>query len=133
MANGMNRARKILEQVSGLTDAEVRDWADQIQSDLGLAVFDVWLSGNDIKLNTIIVSRGERKQGVGSEALKRLCIFADFHNKRIVLTTAVKDKDIGTTSGSRLKKFYKQFGFVENKNRNKDFTISDNMIRNPKG
>ena len=32
---------------------------------------------------------------------------------------------------SRLKDFYKQFGFVENKGRNKDFTISDSMYRLP--
>ena len=36
------------------------------------------------------------------------------------------------TSQARLKKFYKKFGFVENKGRNKDFEISELMYREPK-
>jgi hypothetical protein len=45
------------------------------------------------------------------------------------LSTAQRDPHHGTTSSSRLKRFYKRFGFVENKGRSYDPSISDNMIR----
>lgn len=40
-------------------------------------------------------------------------------------------KDFGGTSVKRLTDFYKRFGFVENKGKNKDFTIRDTMYRVP--
>jgi len=45
------------------------------------------------------------------------------------LSTAQRDPHHGTTSSARLKKFYKRFGFRENKGRRYDAAVSDNMIR----
>jgi hypothetical protein len=56
--------------------------------------------------------------------------FADEGGKTIALSPSV---DFGGTSVNRLKDFYKQFGFVENKGKNKDFSISESMYRLPKG
>ena len=81
----------------------------------------------DLKLWHLVVPKEFRKQGVGTTVMEILTRYADDHNMRMVLTTGVKDPHLGTTSASRLKKFYKQFGFVEN--HGKDFRISDNMIR----
>jgi len=86
-------------------------------------------SDDDIKLNMISVPKENRKQGIGSQVMNDLTEYADSVGKRIILTTGVRDPHMGTTSGARLKKFYKQFGFVENKGRNKDFTISASMYR----
>jgi GNAT superfamily N-acetyltransferase len=83
-------------------------------------------------LSDIEVPRDLRKQGRGSAALKDIVAYADKHNMRITLTPALRDERHGTTSRSRLVKFYKQFGFVENKGRNTDFTISEYMYRDPK-
>jgi len=55
--------------------------------------------------------------------------YADKNKKKIVLTPST---DFGGTSVNRLKSFYKRFGFVENKGRNKDFQIRDTMYRLPK-
>ncbi len=57
--------------------------------------------------------------------------YADATGKRVVLTPGQKDDRHGTTSRSRLVTFYKRFGFVENKGRAKDFTISESMYREP--
>ena len=54
---------------------------------------------------------------------------ADAEGQTITLSPSI---DFGATSINRLKDFYKQFGFVENKGRNKDFTISESMYRIPK-
>lgn len=85
---------------------------------------DLYQSGNDIRLDTIIVKRQFRKSGIGSKVLKDIKSFADSNLKRIILTTGVKDSAWGTTSSSRLDKFYRRNGFVASKNRNKDFTIT---------
>jgi GNAT superfamily N-acetyltransferase len=84
---------------------------------------------DDLILDTIIVSKKDRKQGVGTSVMKEICKYADENKMRILLTAAVKDDFHGTTSNSRLKSFYKRFGFVENKGRNKDFSTRYTMIR----
>jgi len=58
-----------------------------------------------------------------------LIAYADATKQRIDLTPA---KDFGASSVNRLKDFYKRFGFIENKGRNKDFSISETMYRTPK-
>lgn len=85
----------------------------------------------DLKLDTIIVEKDNRKKGIGTKIINELINHANTNNKRIVVTPAIKDDFQGTTSRSRLVKFYKRFGFVENKGRKKDFTISEGMYRDP--
>jgi len=106
--------------------------AKEIEDKLGLQSFNVFLTGKgDIKLDQIIVPKDKRKEGVGTQAMKELIAFADSVGKRIILSPAVKDDAHGTTSRVRLVKFYKQFGFIENKGRSKDFTIMEGMYRDP--
>jgi hypothetical protein len=54
---------------------------------------------------------------------------ADALGYTIALTPSL---DYGASSVSRLKCFYKRFGFIENKGRYKNFTISESMYRLPK-
>lgn len=72
-----------------------------------------------------------RGEGKGSALMKEIVAFADRHGLRTELTPAVPDDNLGTTSRARLVKFYKRFGFVENKGKNKDFSISEGMYREP--
>lgn len=87
---------------------------------------------DDIRLDSIIVPKESHGRGVGTEALEHITRFADVHGKRITLTPAQKDTHHGTTSQNRLIQFYKRFGFVLNKGRHKDYSISDMMYREPK-
>lgn len=117
-----------------LTDADVRTWADEVRERAGadLQVFNVSMTNaGDLKLNMFAVDRGAQRAGIGSRAMQELTRFADLNGKRIVLSPAAKDDAWGTSSRSRLVKFYKRFGFVENKGRNTDFAISDGMYREP--
>jgi len=86
--------------------------------------------GGNISLDKIVIDKDKRKQGLGKMVMKHIIALADSNNKTIVLSPST---DFGATSVVRLKKFYKQFGFVENKGKNKDFEISDSMYRLPKG
>lgn len=95
---------------------------------------DLFLSINSVgnlRIVSIIIDKEHRNMNVGSDIIKEINQFADKNNLKITLTPGLKDKHHGTTSRSRLIKFYKKFGFIENKGRNKDFTISDLMYRKP--
>jgi GNAT superfamily N-acetyltransferase len=82
----------------------------------------------EVKPNRIYIPKNMRGHGIGSKLMKDIIDLADKQNRKIVLTPDIK---LGATSVSRLKKFYKKFGFVENKGRYKDFSISDTMYRLP--
>lgn len=82
-----------------------------------------------INLSAIVVAKAFRNQGIGSQVMKDLCAYADSLGKIITLTPS---SDFGG-SVSRLKAFYKSFGFIENKGRKRDFEISDAMYRLPGG
>lgn len=78
-----------------------------------------------ITVGKIIVP--DRGQGVGSAVMKDISDFADKTGQTIKLDPS------GDFGGNvkRLKKFYKSQGFVENKGKNRDFTISEDMFREP--
>ena len=84
---------------------------------------------NYVGLDLIVVPKMKRKQGLGSKSLEMLSNWADTNNIILYLSPS---NSFGATSTSRLVKFYKRFGFVFNKGSNKDWTISDLMIRYPK-
>lgn len=107
------------------------DFSKNIKEKYNLKEFRLYSNQyGDIVLD--MIAANEKKQGNGSAAMTELINLADKYNKRILLTTALKDDKWGTTSKNRLINFYKRFGFVENKGRNKDFSTMHNMIRIPK-
>lgn len=110
---------------------KLRLFAKQTKEELDLEEFSLNMIHGNIMIFMLIVKKENQKKGTGSEALRRLVDFADQHGKRIILSPAEPDDDWGTTSRSRLVKFYKRFGFYENKGRKKDFSISNSMIREP--
>ncbi len=87
---------------------------------------DLSLGGDKtLQLGKIVVPKEQRGQGVGTALMNDLIKQADEAGAMVTLSPAA---DFGGSVG-RLKDFYKRFGFVENKGRNKDFAISDAMYR----
>ena len=84
-------------------------------------------SKGTISLSQIVVPASERMSGKGTAAMQTLIDYADRTGQRITLTP---DSAFGG-SKARLTAFYKGLGFVENKGRNKDFSTSERMIREP--
>lgn len=110
------------QRAEGDTLAEVRQqWAA-----MGIENY-VSESRGVINLSTIKVPQGERNGGKGTRAMELLAAYADRTGQRIALSPSA---DFGS-SKLRLIRFYKRFGFVENRGRSKDFTISETMIREP--
>lgn len=84
-----------------------------------------------IQLDSITVPKDKRKQGIGTQIMQELTNYADSVRKRLELSPGQKGDFHGTTSKGRLINFYKRFGLIENKGRNKDFTTTRTMYREP--
>lgn len=82
---------------------------------------------NTIHLSTIKVPVEHQRKGIGTQFMQDLTQHADKLGATITLSPST---DFGA-SKSRLIKFYKNHDFVENKGRNKDYTLSDTMYRLP--
>lgn len=80
------------------------------------------------ELSKINVPKDKQGSGLGTQVMNDLVTAADAEGARISLTP---DTSFGGTSVSRLKDFYKRFGFVENKGKNKDFSTRNTMYRDP--
>jgi len=85
-------------------------------------------AGKPWVLSRIVVPEGERSSGIGSEVMQRIVDAADTAGRTVALTPS---SDFGGNK-KRLTEFYKRFGFVENKGKNKDYEISEAMYRSPK-
>lgn len=90
---------------------------------------DVSENGGLIRIHRMVVPADKRNQGLGSGAMQQLVNYADQTGKRIALSPST---DFGGSSVSRLKDFYRRFGFVDNKGRDQDLAVSETMIREPK-
>lgn len=88
------------------------------------------LMGNSdaIEINIIRINNEHKGTGIGSKIMQEICDYADDSNKILHLSPT----DEFGSSISKLKAFYKKFGFVINRGNNKDFRFKNTMIRYPK-
>lgn len=82
-----------------------------------------------IELSRIVVPEGQRGSGLGTQAMQELVGIADQLGLHVTLSPS---PDFGGNK-KRLTAFYKRFGFVENKGRNRAFTTLDSMYRTAPG
>jgi len=99
---------------------------DAIGQELGIEI-RVYEYGGILTLSKIVVPEELRGQGMGSKAMEKIIQYAD-GNKNII---ALTPDDAFGGSKTRLIKFYKRFGFVMNKGRNKNYETRELMIRDP--
>lgn len=99
--------------------------SQQIKAEHPDIKLDLYRANGKINLSRIVVP--ERSKGVGSAVMRRITEIADRNGDTVTLTPSA---DFGGNK-ARLVKFYKRFGFIENKGRNKDYEISDTMYRPP--
>jgi|TARA_B110000503_G_scaffold99410_1_gene148731 predicted GNAT family N-acyltransferase len=91
---------------------------------------EISMSGDAEKgyvLSRIIVPKELRSTGIGTKTMQDIVDRMDREDAIIALTP---DTTFGSSKG-RLIQFYKSFGFVPNKGRNKDFHFRETMIRYP--
>ena len=130
MAAPLARMGKAARQAD-LPKEAVEEFGEQVLQKHGLADLEIYEVGDDIKISMIAVPKGQQGQGIGSAAMQDIVDFADQHGKRLILTPGPIESRWGQTSTASQKRFYKKFGFVENKGDDKDFRIKDSMYRAP--
>jgi hypothetical protein len=117
---------KAEEVTPALSDVEIT--AKELEGKYGIILDLAENKNGDLSIGRIIVPKENRSKGIGKKAMQDIVDYADKNGRRILLTPST---DFGATSVARLKEFYKEFGFIENKGKNKDFTTKDSMYRNP--
>jgi hypothetical protein len=85
----------------------------------------VWDGRTSVDVSKIVVNPEHRNQGIGTKIMNDVIAYANSVNKPVSLSPS---KDFGGKIG-KLKQFYGGLGFKPNKGRNKDFRISNSMIR----
>ena len=83
---------------------------------------------NRIELSAIVIDKKQRGKGIGTIFMNEMIAMADSNKSVITLTPST---DYGASSKKRLIEFYQRFGFVENKGKNRNLEISDDMYRLP--
>lgn len=116
-----------------------RKYSSKAAADFGTALQErygdgvqVWLRGGPdddsfVSMSKILIPKEKRGQGIGKKIMSDLVSEADRNGWSLSLTP---DGEWGS-SVTRLRKFYGEFGFVNNKGRNKDFRTQDSMLRRP--
>jgi GNAT superfamily N-acetyltransferase len=99
---------------------------DYIQQKYGVEIY-LAERKKDLYLASIKTPEDMRGQGLAKQAMADIIKYADSVGKRVALTPS---SDFGANL-TRLKGFYKEFGFVENKGKNKDYEISETFYREP--
>ena len=90
---------------------------------------DVSLGGTlYIRVSKIVVPKKDRRKGIGTQVMDEIIGYADSVGKIVVLTPS---DDFGSST-ARLRKFYKRFGFIENRGMMARYEISESMYRLPK-
>jgi len=112
-----------MDQAASSLDAVQKAWDD---AGIKHSIFE---SGDLITVSKIIVPESERGSGKGTAAMQALVDYADAAGKHIALSPS---GDFGGNK-KRLVQFYRRFGFVENKGRNRAFTTSESMHREAPG
>ena len=107
------------------TPKSIEQTLSQKYPDIDLSVFE---NQNGLTLSKIVVPENQRSEGIGTKVMDDLIDYADKNNLSIGVTP---DATFGG-SKTRLESFYKKFGFVRNKGRNKDFTFRETFVRQPK-
>jgi hypothetical protein len=76
-------------------------------------------------LDLLVVPAEQREQGIGREAMTRICAAADLAGVRIATTPS----SAFGGSVTRLRRFYAAFGFRPNRGRKIDHTVKATMLR----
>lgn len=118
----------IYESVS---NADLASFVGAVVKTYGIDLSIQTYNGDGIVISKIVVPTGKRSSGIGTNVIKEIIQYANANNLKIYLNPSEKSDGWGTTSRSRLIEYYKRFGFVENKGKNRDYSTSYYMYRLP--
>lgn len=97
---------------------------DELRKEYNPISILAWEDKNKIEVAKIVVPPDKRNQGIGTAVMKRLQEYAQSVGKPIVLRP---EPEKGKKKA--LDRFYSGLGFVNNRGRNMDYTLSSPMAR----
>ena len=127
------------DRVGGVADAALavvpipaaakgaRSLDDIVKRAKGLGVDLSVSDGRNVVVSKIVVDPSRRNSGLGTQVMRDVLDYADANGKTVALTPS---SHFGGNT-ARLKNFYSDMGFVENKGRAKDFSTMESMYRQP--
>ena len=118
MQNNKNNTSKAINSLNDIK-TKYKNQTDQLN------IFEN--KDNTISINNLVVKPNLRNKGIGQNILDDIINYADKNNKTITLTPISE-----YLTKNRLTNWYKKNGFVENKGKNTNYSISDTMYRLPK-
>lgn len=118
-------ANTLISKVSEKPKESAIEFSERISKETGV---EIGLHETDFGLYLASIKSLDPNQGEGTKAMREITDYADSVGKNISLTPT---SDYGADK-ARLVEFYKRFGFVENKGKNKTQATSDAMIRTAK-
>lgn len=90
---------------------------------------NIYKSNDNVYILSLIrVPKDKQGQGIGKKVLQDIISIAD---KNSVILALTPTSEFGSNK-NKLVSLYKQFGFKDNKGKDKDYSISETMIRTPK-
>lgn len=103
---------------------------EMLESRWGAQLKRLWISERprEVAIAMIVLRPEARGRGVGREIMSEIARYADVTGRVVLLSPEPTD---GSTKAGLLR-FYKSFGFVENKGRAKRFEYRDTMYRDPR-
>ena len=125
---GQNSERNIensypeIENTQNERSLSLQEIKDKYKEDTD--VLNIFENKNAISLGNLVVKKELRNKGKGQQILNDIIDYANKTGKTITLTPTSE-----FNTKEKLKKWYKANGFVENKGKNTDFTISDTMYK----
>ena len=127
-ARRAGKAKPYKEAVAQERARNLQDIVSQYEAQgLKLNAYENASNPDLVTLSRIQVPEAQRGQGIGSQAMEDLIKYADENGKTVALSPSA---DFGGNV-NRLREFYKRFGFIDNKGRSKDFSLSESMYRKP--
>ena len=101
---------------------------DALKSQFPDVDFSLSQRGNQAALSKVVVPESQRGKGMGTDFMNSLSKAADSDGTQLALSPS---GDFGGNK-KQLIEFYKRFGFVPNKGKSIDFSISESMRREAK-
>lgn len=107
-----------------LESNNLEDFIEDIKKQYPEVEIDAYETKNKIEIMKIEVSKDQRNKGIGTNIIKKIQDYASGVKKPIVIRPQAEKG-----YKNKLNNFYKKLGFVDNKGKNIDFTLSSPVAK----
>jgi len=127
--NNMKNDSKLISILKNLGDEQPKDkvqLSENLEDKLSYKYnidIEIYEYDDYIELKKIVVPKDRRGEGIGSDVIEELIDYCRDTNKSLFVTPS----SAFGGNVNRLTKFYKSFGFKNNKGRNRDFRSMESL------